>query len=412
MDGAPPREADRARRTLWATVLVFRWAALAWLSVMALTAGRPFVRPELAWLSVGVALGWTAWLTVSRGEVRGPALWFDLGLSMALMLVSAVVVPEGQVEERQLFATAYPVSAALAWGVARGPWGGLAAGLVLGAAYAMTRPLNGLSLAELTGDQVQSIANGAVNFLLAGGAVGVASRLLDRSAVRADEATREAFEARERAARLAERESLVRTIHDSVLQILALISKRGRELAARPQVPGGEVRRLAEMAGRQERELRALILREPTEAPSGTASLREALEAAAREVTEVPVEVSAVGPLWLPAATVEEVGAAVRQALRNVADHASAGRATVFAEAQAEGGDDGGWAVVTVRDDGRGFDYDEGRLRAEGKAGILKSVKGRIEELGGTVRVHTSPGEGTEIELRLPLAATAEEASR
>jgi signal transduction histidine kinase len=411
MDAAPPREADRARRTLWAAVLVFRWAALAWMSVMALTAGRPFVRPELAWLSVGVALGWTAWLTVGRGEVGGPALWFDLGLSVALMLVSAVVVPQGQVEDRQLFATAYPVSAALAWGVARGPWGGLAAGLVLGAAYALTRPFNGLPFADLTGDQVQSIANGAVNFLLAGGAVGVASRLLDRSAVRADEATREAFEARERAARLAERESLARTIHDSVLQALALISKRGRELAARSQVPGGEVRGLAEMAGRQERELRSLILREPAEAPSGSASLRETLEAAALEVSEVPVEVSAVGPLWLPAATVEQVGAAVGQALRNVADHASAGRATVFAEA--EGGPDGPrWAVVTIRDDGRGFDYDEERLREGGKAGILKSVKGRIEELGGTVRVYTAPGAGTEIELRVPLSVTSEEVGR
>ena len=411
MDRDPPREADRARRTLWATVLVFRWAALAWMAVMAVTAGRPFVRSELVWLSLGLALGWTAWLSVARGEVRGPALWFDLVLSVALTLVSAVVVPEGQIENRQLFATAYPVSAALAWGVARGPWGGLAAGVALGTAYALTRPLNGLGL-EANGDQIQSIANGAVNYLLAGGAVGLASRLLDRSAVRADEATREAIDARERAARLGERESLARTIHDSVLQALALISKRGRELGAREEVAGTEVRDLAEMAGRQERELRALILREPTEAPSGTASLRGALEDSAREVTALPVDVSAVGPLWLPAAAVEEVGAAVRQALANVVKHASARRATVFAEVEAEAGSDRRWAVVTVRDDGRGFDYDEGRLRSEGKAGILKSMKGRIEELGGTVRVHTGPGTGTEIELRLPLPETVEAQGR
>jgi signal transduction histidine kinase len=127
-------------------------------------------------------------------------------------------------------------------------------------------------------------------------------------------------------------------------------------------------------------------------------------------VTEVPVDVSAVGPLWLPAAAVEEVGAAVRQALRNVAEHASAARATVFAEV--EGGSGGGWVMVTVRDDGQGFDYDEERLRAEGKAGILKSMKGRIEELGGTVRVHTAPGSGTEIELRLPLPGTSEGVGR
>jgi hypothetical protein len=136
-------EADRAHRTLWTAVLVFRWAALAWMSVMALTAARPFVRSELAWLSLGAALAWTAWLTVGRDRVRRPALWFDLALAVGLVLVSGLVVPEDQVGERQLFATAYPAAAALAWGVTRGPWGGLAAGAILGAAYALTRPLNG-----------------------------------------------------------------------------------------------------------------------------------------------------------------------------------------------------------------------------------------------------------------------------
>jgi signal transduction histidine kinase len=389
-------EADRAHRTLWTAVLVFRWGALAWMSVMALTAARPFVRSELAWLSLGAALAWTAWLTVSRGRVSGPALWFDLALAVGLLLVSGLVAPEDQVGERQLFATAYPAAAALAWGVTRGPWGGLAAGAILGAAYALTRPLNGTPFQELTGDQVQAIANGGVIFLLTGGAVGVASRLLDRSAAQADQATRAAMEAGERAARLAERESLARAIHDSALQTLALITKRGRELGSREAVPGSEVRDLGEMAARQERDLRALILREPTEAPSGRTSLREALEQTARDVAEVPVSVSAVGPLWLPAPAVEEVAAAVRQTLRNVAQHAGASRATVFAEEQ------GGWVVVTVRDDGRGFDFDPERLRAAGKAGILKSVVGRMEELGGRATVQTAPGAGTEVELRVP----------
>jgi signal transduction histidine kinase len=177
---------------------------------------------------------------------------------------------------------------------------------------------------------------------------------------------------------------------------LALITKRGRELGSQETVPGSEVRGLGEMAARQERDLRALILREPTEAPSGRTSLREALEQIAREVAEVPVSVSAVGPLWLPAPAVEEVGAAVRQVLRNVGQHARASRATVFAEEQ------GGWAVVTVRDDGRGFDFDPERLRAAGKAGIVKSVVGRMEAMGGSAAVQTAPGAGTEVELRVP----------
>ena len=58
--------------------------------------------------------------------------------------------------------------------------------------------------------------------------------------------------------------------------------------------------------------------------------------------------------------------------------------------------------VVSVRDDGVGFRYDEERLRREGKLGMLRSMKGRIEALGGSMRVVSMPGPGTEVEFRLP----------
>jgi signal transduction histidine kinase len=64
--------------------------------------------------------------------------------------------------------------------------------------------------------------------------------------------------------------------------------------------------------------------------------------------------------------------------------------------------EDGGAVVVTVRDDGRGFTYDQPTLLAEGKIGLAKSVKGRVEQLGGSMLVTSRPGAGTEIELRVP----------
>ena len=106
--------------------------------------------------------------------------------------------------------------------------------------------------------------------------------------------------------------------------------------------------------------------------------------------------VGATGALWLPARHVEELTAAVRQALDNVVKHAGATRAAVFAEEDARA------VVVTVRDAGRGFTYDERRLLAEGKIGLAKSVKGRVEQLGGTMAVTSRPGAGTEVELRVP----------
>ena len=60
----------------------------------------------------------------------------------------------------------------------------------------------------------------------------------------------------ERAARLSasleERERLSRQVHDGAIQVLALVSRRGREI-------GGETAELAELAGEQERALRRLV---------------------------------------------------------------------------------------------------------------------------------------------------------
>ncbi|MFN2590864.1 MAG: sensor histidine kinase [Actinomycetota bacterium] len=391
-------EAERVRRTLSAGVLVFRWASFGWMTVLNLTASEPFRHPVAAWVFVGAAGLFTVWLSVSRAWDEPLVLCVDLALSVGLILASGYVVRLGEVVTGRLFfATAYPVSTALAWGAAWGPWRGLAASVVLGVAGALSRPINGVSFGELDAGQLQSLANGAVNFVLAAVAAGVVSRLLRRSSEQVRLATDEAMRERERSARLAERDALARAIHDSVLQALALIHKRGRELGETKMVPAEELRHLSEVAGRQEAALRSLILREPDRGPSGTSSLRARLESMAAEIHGPEVTVSTVGSIWLPAADVEEVAAAVRQALVNVVEHAAASRVSVFAETE------DGWVSVSVRDDGRGFQYDEARLRAQEKVGILLSMKGRVEDLGGHMTVQSRPEHGTEIEFRIPM---------
>ena len=388
---------DRSRRTLIRGILVFRWVWLAWMSFVALSDAGDLRRPGLAWASIGIAGAWTAWVTVPSRRWDQTTLWADLVVCAWLIVASALVVFEGDVIDRAFFATGYPLTAALSWGVRRGPRGGLAAGAVLGAVLIATRPLNGVPLQDLPAREVRDLISGIINYLVAGGAVGFVSMLLVRSAQALQDATDELVRERERAARLAERESLAREIHDSVLQVLALIHKKGRELAHRGEVPPAEVARLGELAERQEIELRSLILRDPERVPEGTTSLRSDLEALARAVDEVDVSVGCVGPLWVDRRTGEEVVAAVRQALANVVEHARADKATVFAE------EEGGRLHVSVRDDGVGFVYDEDRLRADGKAGVLKSIKGRVEDLGGALQVTSKPGKGTEIELSVPV---------
>lgn len=293
------------------------------------------------------------------------------------------------------------MSAPLFWGASRGVRWGFGSGLVLGLAHVLTRPLNGVPIHELTAPQFQNMFGAVLNYVVAGIATGIVSRVLVRSAEAVAEASENLMRERERAARLGEREKLARQIHDSVLQALAYVHKRGRELAAQPAVAPEDVAALSGLAAREEAELRALILRDPEDAPVGSASLREALEEVARDVDGIDVSVSSVGPIWWQRRCIEETAAAVRQALENVARHSGARTATVFAERDED------HIVVSVRDDGTGFVYDEEKLRLAGKAGMLKSMKGRAEELGGRMQVSTAPGRGTEVEFRIPQGASA-----
>ena len=390
-------EAERGRATLSLGIIALRWATLAWMAVVAGATADDLRRPLLVWVGVAVTLAWTTWLTVVRPQLTFPVLLADLALAIGLIVLSGYVSEPGALNgEGPGFSTAYPVAAAVTWGAAKGFRFGVLAGLALGVALVAARVVNGESLESLRTDQALSLASGAVNFLLAGGAMGILARLLDRSASELRAVQEDNMRARERAARLAERESLARQIHDSVLQSLAMVHKRGRELAEAGSVPAAEVARLAELAGGQERILRQLVLREPGEVPTGRASLREALEGLAGVVEGPKVTVSAVGPLLLPTACVEELAAAARQALENAARHANAATVSVFAE------DDEDEIVVTIRDDGDGFTYDEDALREAGKIGMLKSMKGRAEHLGGRMCVDSAPGRGTEIELRVP----------
>ena len=385
----------RARRSLTASVLVLRWLALAWMVIGNAFAGE-FRRPVLAWSLIGLAAVWTVWLTALRERETLFIRILDLAISAALIVLSGTVVGARKVlGPRLFFAATYPLGTALAWGEAGGVGGGLVAAAVLSIALVFSRVANEVPVHVLKGI-IGPIVNGSVAYLLAALAGGATTFFLDRWEIEQRRLVDEAMRANARAAALAERDALGRQIHDSVLQSLALVRKTGRELADKESVPGAEVARLAELAGAQEEALRALIMREPEEPPTGLSSLRDALEQSARELP-LRVSVSAVGPIWIPAHVAVELSAAARQALENVVEHAGVTHATVFAET----GD--GVIGVSVRDAGSGFVFDEEALRAAGKAGLLKSMKGRVEALGGSMRVQSAPGRGTEIEFTVPV---------
>jgi len=125
--------------------------------------------------------------------------------------------------------------------------------------------------------------------------------------------------------------------------------------------------------------------------------LARALEAMA---TAHPVRVEVATPggaVLVDANVVSETVAAVRACLDNVAAHAGDGEsAWVLAQA---GRDE---ITVSVRDDGPGIPT--GRLDAaasEGRLGVTSSIRGRVEELGGSATVESGDW-GTEWELVVP----------
>ena len=86
---------------------------------------------------------------------------------------------------------------------------------------------------------------------------------------------------------------------------------------------------------------------------------------------------------------------AVSEALTNVVKHAATDSAVLRLAATPS------TLVVTVLDQGCGFDP---ATRPEGM-GLRESIRGRVTESGGTVRIDAAPGAGTYLEITMPLAA-------
>ncbi|MDO5082086.1 MAG: PspC domain-containing protein [Arachnia propionica] len=168
-------------------------------------------------------------------------------------------------------------------------------------------------------------------------------------------------------------------LHDSVLQTLALIQRQANDPAA-----------VASLARRQERELRTWLYGEEV----GARSLRGALEQIRVDVEDrfpIAVEVVCVGDLDLDDATTALVHA-TREAVTNAAKHSGAARVDVYAEVTPD------VVEVFIRDRGQGFD--ESRIRAD-RMGVRESIRARMKRHGGTARIRTEPGEGTEVRLEL-----------
>lgn len=362
---------------MFRALAVLRWVVLA--NAVAVNAYRhdEFARPVAATACVAAMVLWTAFTTWAYGDKARRRMWLlvaDLGVAVAMLLATPLVKDDGYTSSLPGF---WILGALFAWAIHYRLLGGLVAGVVLAAA----------DLARQ--DDIGASDYGNTFLLILGGTiVGFLCDSLQQMATERDVAERSAAVAAERA-------RLARVVHDGVLQVLALVQRRGAEL-------GGGAAELGRLAGEQERVLRELIRAQEAVTGVGDETVDLASELARLERRRSVTVATPGTPVELPAATAHELAAVTRACLDNVRVHV--------------GEDAPAWVLLqafpdrvelSVRDDGPGIP--PGRLEeaaAEGRLGIAESIRGRIADLGGTAELSTGDF-GTEWEFVVPLRSLA-----
>lgn len=363
---------------LWRAAQLFRLLSCLYALGFQLAVNDDLRRPGLAWLLFAVLIAWSVGCAIGylRGFARRPS-WViaELVVVVALMLSTEQVASrqwalDNQTWPTTLWASNATISAALQFG----PAGGMLIAVAVVAASTFVKGYLNLNFGH----------NAAVIIELA---LGLAAGMAAQTA-------RRAHDELQRAARLSaateERERLSRHVHDGVIQVLALVARRGREI-------GGPTVELAELAGEQERMLRRLVSSTGLAADADAADIDLRALLSCRERDRVTLSLPAT-PVMLARHAAAELDAAVGNALDNVCHHAGPdARTFVLVE------DFGDAVTVSVRDDGEGIA--PGRLEEaarQGRVGVSKSIVGRLTALGGSARLHSAVGDGTEWELWLP----------
>ncbi|MFD5146324.1 MacS family sensor histidine kinase [Streptomyces sp. NPDC058401] len=386
---------------LWRALTAYRLLTMVYAALLFASAYNKFDRPWIAASYLAFLAGWTL-VTLPKVANAASCTKRFLCADLTVACVGILLTPLADSHERvtgggPTIPSIWTAGAVLAFAIKGGwRWACFASSFVAAA--------NLVQRGEPTRDTLHNVLLVWVASIAIGYVVEVA---------RASEAT--LARALEIEAATRERERLARDIHDGVLQVLAMVQRRGTEL-------GGEAAELGRMAGEQEVALRTLV-------SSGLArpsriSRDEALGAivAAFEVEDpgeeegeldlrallAPHAGSRVSfaepgtPVPLPVPAARELAAAVGAALDNVRKHAGEGAsAWILVE------DWGNEVIVTVRDDGPGIPA--GRLdqaEGEGRMGVALSIRGRLRDLGGSAELVSVPGQGTEVELKVPRGST------
>lgn len=338
-------------------------------------------------------------------EASGVAIWEDAhrepsaewGARLLEAATTQRTAAEGLSHSSGGFLTEVPEDAALAWVTVPAR----ARGAVLGVVGVGWDPSRALARSER--DLLEALA----------GLVGIAidnATLLDD--LQRKEDSMQALVRKTLTAQEEERRRIARELHDETSQVLSalLMNISMLESHAPPDADGKArveaVKNLAEEAARNLDamlfDLRPALLDELGLIPALRWYLAQIADAWG---VEIVFEGGKTGRL--PDHVEVTAFRIVQEAVGNVVRHASAKTATVHVAP----GDDG-WLVVSVTDDGIGFDPRSvaGRARTGESVGLM-GMRERAEIIGGTLTIESSPGMGATIVARLPVNDTEHSAS-
>ncbi|GGV75710.1 histidine kinase [Streptomyces gelaticus] len=381
---------------LWSALRAYRILTMLYAVLLSVFGREKYDRP---WVAVAFLAVMVVWTLATLPKVSGAVactkrfLGADLTVALAGILLTPLADFEAQQVDGPTLSSIWTAGSVLAFAI-KGGW--------RWAAFASTfvALANIVERGHPSRDTFHNVLLVWVASIAIGYVVEVA-RASERTLARALE-----IEAATR-----ERERLARDIHDSVLQVLAMVQRRGTAL-------GGEAAELGRMAGEQEVALRTLVSSGLVPTTRVSEDAAEGAVVRSVEVDDEPsdradrdlrsllaphagsrVSFAEPGaPVLLAPVAARELAAAVSAALDNVRVHAGENaQAWILVEDWPDE------VIVTVRDDGPGIP--EGRLaqaEGEGRMGVALSIRGRLRDLGGTAELVSVPGQGTEVELKVP----------
>ncbi len=209
----------------------------------------------------------------------------------------------------------------------------------------------------------------------------------------------------------AERQRIARELHDATAQSLTAIALglRGVEalLDEDPVVATREIRELKSFSTDALGELRRIIsdLRPPQLDDLGLVAALQWYIHEFEKRYEIPTDFAVEGSEFrLPSEYETVLFRITQEALTNIAKHANASRAFVRLEIRPT------HICVTVQDDGCGFDPEEVLEGTRPRTGWgLLGIQERALLLGGHYEIHSAPGQGTRIHVRVPLTTEPED---